>query len=98
MATDKKEPLYEVIGGWIMLIGVGISVLGFIVTVFIGLGHLFAHVVGYMDYAAMQAALRDTEKQYTWILGSLMMTWWPALMVWGIIRGIGNRITRASSS
>nr|NIP32421.1 hypothetical protein [Candidatus Saccharibacteria bacterium]NIV03271.1 hypothetical protein [Calditrichia bacterium]NIV71429.1 hypothetical protein [Calditrichia bacterium]NIV97949.1 hypothetical protein [Candidatus Saccharibacteria bacterium] len=81
MANKEKEPMYEVVGTWILMIGVGASVLSFIVMGIVVLGMLLAAMVGIIDMETMHAITANLEDEYGWIIFSLIMAWYPGVMI-----------------
>lgn len=98
MSKSKKEPLYKKISGFVVLIGVVISLLGFLFTCLVGLGYLVPCIVGYMDYATMQAALSRLEDKYSWIFAIVMFSWWPGVCIGFLIDQIGDILSKKLAS
>lgn len=101
MILDKKEkqdPLYKTIAYSVIGIGVGISVLGFVIAGTIGLGYVVAYLVGFMDYATMQAETSRLADKYDWVFGIMMSAWWPGIFIGFLIDAIGSRLSRILAS
>lgn len=95
---DKKDPLYKTIAYSVVGIGVGTSVLSLAIVGIIGLGYLLAHLVGFMDYATMQAETSRLADKYDWVFSIVMSIWWLGICVGFLIDAIGSRLSRIFAS